>query len=121
MTHGRGLAIDTDDDDKVYWVVEQDSSSHYDHTALMRIDASGEAPVIEEGRDLDDETPIGGVTLCANDTSKVYLYGRRKNNSEASVLLGMTKSDLTATGSPNNKYAYHDSGDRVPVTLAKLT
>ena len=111
VTHGRGLAIDTADDDKVYWVVEQDSASHYDHTALMRIDASGDAPVIEEGRDLDDETPIGGVTLCANDTSKVYLYGRRKNNSEASVLLGMTKSDLTATGAPNNRYAWHDSGD----------
>ena len=116
MTHGRGLAIDTNDDDKVYWVVEQDSSSHYDHTALMRIDASGEAPVIEEGRDLDDETPIGGVTLCANDTSKVYLYGRRKSNSEAAQLIGMTKNDLTATAYPDNRYCYHDSGDAPGVT-----
>ena len=110
-TWGGGLAIDTNDEDKVYLVVEQDSTGHADHQAIMRIDASGEAPVIEEGRDLDDEAPFGGVTLCANDTSKVYLYGRRKANSESSQLLGLTKSDLTATGSPNNKYAYHDSGD----------
>ena len=70
----------------------------------MRIDASGEAPVIEEGRDLDDETPIGGVTLCANDTC-LFVDGLLLKH----VLLGIPKA--VATGSPNNKYAYHDSGD----------